>query len=1467
MKKNLQHFRFAILTLAICCLQQVRAQSAGFDSSFIVLSINNGSNIYYDLQASSGNPDFNGANLGTFCEGSSNLVFRGAEHNVYKCGGCDLSSTRLYYRVYPAGLPSGSFTSNNIGYAAGGSNGCGGANQQWADTGYSTNLLSGLAPGNYTIEVYSDATVTCSGGSVYAGNDGNNYKANFTVSGYVTYYADSDNDGFGNYYSQQSSCMGMPVGYASNAADCNDNQKQYTDADGDGFGSTTFAACGVTNNADCNDNQIQYLDGDADGFGANVWVACGVTNNSDCNDNQFQYLDADGDGYGSTTKVACGVTNSVDCNDNQWQYLDADGDTFGANILVACGVTNNSDCNDNQIQYLDADGDGFGSTIQVACGLTNNYDCNDNQLQYLDSDGDGFGANVLVACGLTNNSDCNDNQIQYLDADGDGFGSTIQVACGLTNNYDCNDNQLQYLDSDGDGFGANVLVACGLTNNSDCNDNQIQYLDADGDGFGSTIQVACGLSNHLDCNDNQLQYLDADGDGFGANVIVACGLTNNSDCNDNQIQYLDADGDGFGSTIQVACGLTNNYDCNDNQLQYLDADGDGFGANVLVACGLTNNSDCNDNQIQYLDADGDGFGSTIQVACGLSNHLDCNDNQLQYLDSDGDGFGANVIVACGLTNNSDCNDNQIQYSDADGDGFGSDIQVACGLSNSLDCDDNQLQYLDADGDGFGANILVACGVFNNSDCNDNQIQYLDADGDGFGSDIQVACGLSNSLDCDDNQLQYLDADGDGFGANVIVACGVFNNSDCNDNQIQYLDADGDGFGSTTQVACGLTNNIDCNDNQNQYLDADGDGFGANVLVACGVTNNSDCNDNQLRYADSDGDGYGSMLKVSCGGVPDNTDCNDGDMLVWQSNPLYIDIDGDGYDGGTEIVCYGAIVPASYMETTSGADCDDNNSNVNPGEFEILDNGIDDDCNGMTDAVPYCTVATIWNGSAWTNNYPVADQPAIISGNFAASADLQACSLTITNNAQVIVAGGSDFKITGAVHVDSGSSLTFESNANLVQVDNAANTGNILIKRNTTMRRLDYTYWSSPVAGQNLLAFSPQTVTNRFMTIDETTNAFVTQNPSIASFTAAKGYVIRAPNNFTTAPSPFVGKFTGVPNNGDFTIPVTKNGQGYNLIGNPYPSTLDANAFLAENPGTLYFWTHRNQDAGSGENYSTYTVIGGTASASGSIEPNGTIQVGQGFILLPTAAGNVSFSNDMRAGNNQNQFFRSADIEKHRIWFNLFHGETPSNQIMVAYATDATQDVDAGMDALMVPSNDSFISNLINGGDYVIQARALPFENTDEVPLSFNASEAGTYTLSLDHFDGLFSSNQEIYIKDNLNGIVHDMRQSAYSFASAAGNFTNRFSIVYQNAPLTTQNQILNVNSIVVFKNNEMLTINSGNAQMLNVKIFDIRGRLIAEKNNINSNSTIIDELKAEKQILLVQITDTNNNSVTKKVVY
>lgn len=333
------------------------------------------------------------------------------------------------------------------------------------------------------------------------------------------------------------------------------------------------------------------------------------------------------------------------------------------------------------------------------------------------------------------------------------------------------------------------------------------------------------------------------------------------------------------------------------------------------------------------------------------------------------------------------------YADADGDGFGDPAvtELSCAgpsvgfVANNTDCDDNALQYLDADGDGFGSTTQVACGVSNNTDCDDAVLNYADVDGDGFGSDTFVNCGgVLNTDDCDDNLLLYTDVDGDGFGSDTLVACGgVSNTLDCDDNAIQYLDADGDGFGSTTQVACGVLNNTDCNDNDNTmnttfpfYADADGDAYGAGSLVSvCAV----------------------DALTPPTGYSLDGTDCNDADNTVYQNGTLYVDADGDGYSTNvTQVVCYGATVPAGYVAAPTILDCNDTVSAINPGQAEVLYNGIDDNCDGNLDEGNLLTTSLL-AGSCGTT---LASIGSLIGITTVPGHPISGYRIRVTNGAQV-----------------------------------------------------------------------------------------------------------------------------------------------------------------------------------------------------------------------------------------------------------------------------------------------------------------------------------------------------------------------------------------------------------------------------------------------------------------------------------
>lgn len=175
--KNIQAALFSAVFILVS--SSLFAQSAGFNGSFIILSANNAADTYYDLNGATTNPDFEGSNLGTFVHGANSLTLKGAEHNVYKCGGCNISATSMNYRIYSTTGSAGSFISTNIPYLSGFNNGCGGQDQQWKTTSANIDVLNGLGAGTYFLEVYEMATTTCT--NQYLSNFGANFKAQFTV--------------------------------------------------------------------------------------------------------------------------------------------------------------------------------------------------------------------------------------------------------------------------------------------------------------------------------------------------------------------------------------------------------------------------------------------------------------------------------------------------------------------------------------------------------------------------------------------------------------------------------------------------------------------------------------------------------------------------------------------------------------------------------------------------------------------------------------------------------------------------------------------------------------------------------------------------------------------------------------------------------------------------------------------------------------------------------------------------------------------------------------------------------------------------------------------------------------------------------------------------------------------------------------------------------------------------------------
>lgn len=526
----------------------------------------------------------------------------------------------------------------------------------------------------------------------------------------------------------------------------------------------------------------------------------------------------------------------------------------------------------------------------------------------------------------------------------------------------------------------------------------------------------------------------------------------------------------------------------------------------------------------------------------------------------------------------------------------------------------------------------------------------------------------------------------------------------------------------------------------------------------------------------------------------------------------------------------------------------------------------------------CTSVTTWNGTAWSNGTPDATKTAIFTGNYT-GLGFDACSVQVNGTANVSINSGENLEIQNEVQVASAASFSLENNTNLVQVSDRDNLGNAIVKRNSTpMIRLDYTAWSSPVAGQKLLSFSPNTLTNRFYSYSpsgvDTASAWIPVSaPSTTDFAEGNGYLIRVDNTWSASTAaPYSGQFSGVLNNGPVTVATTT---GYNLIGNPYPSTVSVADFISANStlgvSTLYYWTHTIPASGgvyAQNNYASRTTLGGVASAAGGAIPNAFIQVGQGFFTQTTSDGDLVFNNTMRSNDTSNQFFKTAakapKNKSSRFWLNLNGVSANYNQILVGYATGATNDYDQGVDGKLLTNSKSYIASKINGDNYVIQGRAEAFDINDEVAVGFTANQDGDYTIALDSFDGLFT-NQDIFLWDKLSNTKHNLKQSAYTFKAVAGTNDSRFTVVYKTDATLGTDTFTKDSQVVYVDANNYIQIENSNQLISKVDVYDVSGKVLYSKTNIQKNQVTVQK-SIKNQVVLVKITLQDGSTNTQKII-
>lgn len=510
--------------------------------------------------------------------------------------------------------------------------------------------------------------------------------------------------------------------------------------------------------------------------------------------------------------------------------------------------------------------------------------------------------------------------------------------------------------------------------------------------------------------------------------------------------------------------------------------------------------------------------------------------------------------------------------------------------------------------------------------------------------------------------------------------------------------------------------------------------------------------------------------------------------------------------------------------------------------------------------------------------------------------IEACRCKVMSGGTLTITANKYLKVIGDIEISAASaSITVKNTGAVVQVnDDATVTGSGTFKVNvTTTPLLDtdrFTYFSSPSTGNNLDVFSWANLAYMWSFDGTTQNWHYEASPASVAMDAAQGFAVQDNNTSdTTNGDQETTIFNGAFNNGVFSQPMYYQVAGAPdpsdsssaLVGNPYPSAIDSDKLFTANPqlAGIYIWNH---DSPLGNNYgdwanNDYIVCsaGNACTSAPSGGPNAThngyIATGQGFFATANVANpaDLVFNNAMRVAGNNDQFHRTPSED--RMWINLTDSTIGYySQTLFRFTSNGNENLNNQYDALRLGSNYglSFYSITHDTNDKLaIEDRGL-FADDITIPVGYTVNNPAVtqLTFSIDHFQNLEGVN--VYLKDNLLNITHDLKLADYTFGiSTTGEVNDRFELLFsRNALATTNFEVSKDRLVVSNQGNSQIKVNMLDGSVIsNLKAYNTLGKLVINT-YANSNSFVINTTLKRGQIVFIKATLENGQILKKKFI-
>ena len=472
-------------------------------------------------------------------------------------------------------------------------------------------------------------------------------------------------------------------------------------------------------------------------------------------------------------------------------------------------------------------------------------------------------------------------------------------------------------------------------------------------------------------------------------------------------------------------------------------------------------------------------------------------------------------------------------------------------------------------------------------------------------------------------------------------------------------------------------------------------------------------------------------------------------------------------------------------------------------------------------------------------------------------------LTINSGSTVQVTAAKHLTLTGALTNNGTFSLLDAGSGPATLVDNGSISGSgtynmqqYLTGSGTTTPTGRRWYISSPVASATslVLAAAGNNRLNRYI---ESNFNYTEITDNTTSLNVMEGYVHRGVANATFT---FTG---GAFNTGSQTASslsytgTTNSDRGYHLLGNPYPSFYNWEDATLTNVSTTI--TYRTVNLSSTMVYDTYngtSQVGTNNNGSGAVTKY--IAPLQAFWVSVSSAGTgeVDFSNTGRS--HQSATLR-GEKENNTLRLNLTDGIN-TDQFVVNVNSNASNGVDIYDSRKMFTEEIAQVYSPLSDAKLVINSLNEITEDT-RIPLSVIMNKSGNYGLEAVDLTGSLLS-YSVYLEDKAAKTIHDLSSNpTYTFDAVIGETNNRFILTFKKRSAGIE--VNKTTSIELYNFNNQINVVLPNDGIAFVRVSDMSGRIVAEKQLTNQKSQI--ELNVISGVYNVEVVS-GSDRIVKKIV-